>query len=596
MKALGWFALWRASSDSATRRLALSVGERDAAMRETGTAQIPFRQLGEAPSCEPTNKSQPKQAFSPSAQWNSAENRSDFTEPDAASNAVPIRDAAKRKSSMNLISKNHSSFAVSLENKFESSFTSYQIDYLLNEIDFLQRSPKNIGRVRQFISRFMKTSLLEFLSRHAQQFYWTVTRLCGLAHTHDGRPNTMPPRPQLNSGHIEFAAGPRVLIDMTVTHRSNVKTGIQRVVGEVAKAAIVKGSALPVIIENGRVLSYFKHPDLPDVVEIGAEDRLLLLDASWCFPQEYLPILQEVVRRGGRNIWCIHDIFPLLYPGLFGSAAQRSFRDWLETSLPYYSAVVTVSKSVAEDFATYVLTRKPPHKPSLRLGWFHLGGDFATEAEGSVSRRVADLCENASFFLTVGTLEPRKNHMVGLAAFERLWKANVDACYVIVGKYGWLAGALRDRLLRHPEFGRRLFWFETCNDTDLRSLYRHATALIQSSIAEGFGLPIVEAAHFGTPVIASDIRIFREIGGRSIRYFDPTDAGELANCVEEALVGARVPPSVVALTWTEATEQLLQLVKEETYQYVFDCHPEGIVKFTDFLGDLTAISDPEPAP
>jgi hypothetical protein len=50
------------------------------------------------------------------------------------------------------------------------------------------------------------------------------------------------------------------------------------------------------------------------------------------------------------------------------------------------------------------------------------------------------------------------------------------------------------------------------------------------------------------------------------------------------------------LTWTEATEQLLQLVKEETYQYVFDCHPEGIVKFTDFLGDLTAISDPEPAP
>jgi glycosyltransferase involved in cell wall biosynthesis len=127
-------------------------------------------------------------------------------------------------------------------------------------------------------------------------------------------------------------------------------------------------------------------------------------------------------------------------------------------------------------------------------------------------------------------------------------KSGIEACYVIVGKRGWLANALGTRLKEHAEFGRRLFWIEKCNDTDLHYLYRHATAVIQPSIAEGFGLPIVEAAHFGAPVIASDIRIFHEVGGQSISYFDPMDSEALAKRLTEALKGPRVAPSIVTST------------------------------------------------
>lgn len=466
-------------------------------------------------------------------------------------------------------------FSTDAQMNSDLRYYEYQIDCLLNEVEYAQRS-RNILRPRNtFVSKFLEHSSIGFVRRHLQQFYWTITRLIGLGYLHDGsrwakrsRPLLARAQPVLAQDHVEMSAGPRVLIDVTITHRNNHKTGIPRVAREIAKAAIANGSALPVVIENGRLVSYFRHPDLPDVVEIRRGDRYLLLDAGWCIPDEYEAILNEVSRCGGSNICCIYDLVPLLYRGVAEPASRKIFRDWLKICLSHCDAVVTISNSVAEDFKNYVSANKLSCKPSLRVGWFHLGADFAVEAEKAVSKQVQDICTKAPFFVTVGTIEPRKNHAVALAAFDLIWNAGVDVQYVIVGRSGWLVHALRDRILRHPEFGRRLFWLEHAEDTDLHFLYRHATALIQPSIAEGFGLPIVEAAHFGTPVIASDIRIFREIGGESISYFDPMDPQALAMRIQEALIAPRVAPSITPLSWKEATERLLRLVKDETYPYM----------------------------
>lgn len=432
----------------------------------------------------------------------------------------------------------------------------YQITFLHNELRYTQKISNTL------IWKLCEHSGIIFLSRHLQQFYWTVTRALGLGYLHDGSG-----RPVLPQERVKLQAGPRILVDVTVTHRYDAKSGIQRVVREIAKASIENGRALPVIMEGGQLLSYFRHPDLPDFIEIGKDDRFLLLDTGWCLLDEYRAMLAEVSRRGGRNICCVYDLTPVLYSGLAESVAGENFPNWIETILLYCDAVVTISNSVAEDFINYLSAHNLPHRPSLRIGWFHLGADFAAETEGSVSRRVQGICEGAPFFLSVGTLEPRKNYSVALAAFELLWKSGVDVRYVIVGEFGWLTHALRDQILHHPEFGRRLFWLQGADDKVLSALYRHATAAVQPSIAEGFGLPIVEAAHFGTPVIASDIRVFREVGGDSISYFDPMDPDALARCVREALANPRVAPSVVPLTWKEATARLLQLIIDESYPY-----------------------------
>src|SRR5208283_312508 len=79
-----------------------------------------------------------------------------------------------------------------------------------------------------------------------------------------------------------------------------------------------------------------------------------------------------------------------------------------------------------------------------------------------------------------------------VGAMERLRGEGVDVRYVIVGRQGWSANALARRTVSHPEFGRRLFWLKDASDAELRDLYERARSLIFASIAEGFGLAMIE--------------------------------------------------------------------------------------------------------
>ena len=89
---------------------------------------------------------------------------------------------------------------------------------------------------------------------------------------------------------------------------------------------------------------------------------------------------------------------------------------------------------------------------------------------------------------------------------------------MMFGRPGWRLDRLARRIRKHPQFGQRLIWFETGSDAELDYAYRHASALIFASRCEGFGLLLVLAMHYGLPVIASDIPVFREIARR------PSDA------------------------------------------------------------------------
>ena len=109
--------------------------------------------------------------------------------------------------------------------------------------------------------------------------------------------------------------------------------------------------------------------------------------------------------------------------------------------------------------------------------------------------RIVQLCAGGPpFFLSVSTLEPKKGYTVALDAMENLWERGVDARYVIVGRYGWNThGRLEHRIRSHPEFNKRLFWLGQISAADLRHLYKNAHSLIFASVAEGFGLPLIQA-------------------------------------------------------------------------------------------------------
>jgi len=409
-----------------------------------------------------------------------------------------------------------------------------------------------------------------------KELLWTATRLLGLAHLHDGTRKRIPspPHPPLPLCGVDptpailAAASPRLFIDVTATYRFGGNQGIQRVVREVAKRSLRSDGSLPVVIENGKLVPYFGASRSTSPIEFRKGDKFLILDASWLVTDEYVPIIEKLNEAGGQLVTLVYDLIPLTQPLSVAAPMTEQFRAWFEAIVLKSDRILCISRSVAYDLVSYVLREGVRTKPDLRVGWWRLGADFDDHPEKSISAAAFDLvASDTPFFLSVGTLEPRKGYPIALDAFDLLWRSDViDARYVIVGRAGWQSEALQRDIRSHPEYGRRLFWLNDASDADLRHCYEHAHALIFPSMIEGFGLPLVEAGRRGIPVIASDIPVFHEIGGGDVRYFDlldPVDlAGEILHLSREASTRSRSS----YVTWDDATEALLALVSTDAYQ------------------------------
>ena len=164
-------------------------------------------------------------------------------------------------------------------------------------------------------------------------------------------------------------------------------------------------------------------------------------------------------------------------------------------------------------------------------------------------------------FITVGTVEPRKNHLTVIGAFSGLWRAGVDVRLLVIGAVGWKCERVVEAMSRHPELHRRLFWFKDLSDAELTYCYRHAEGVVAAPIAEGSGLPLIEALARGLPVVATDIAVFREIGGASALYFPVGDEAKLAEHVRILLDHVRNDTqSITWPGWRECTRTLLERI------------------------------------
>ena len=172
---------------------------------------------------------------------------------------------------------------------------------------------------------------------------------------------------------------------------------------------------------------------------------------------------------------------------------------------------------MADEFHSILQGIRFPRR--MKIGFRHRVADFLSTAPPSIAGRPR--AKQRPSFLMVGTVEMRKGHRLALDAFESMWRENIDAELVIVGKTGWCVEHLLTRL-RKIRIGPALDRYEKASDDELLGHYADADALIAASYTEGFGLPLVEARHFGKPIIASDIPVFREVtaGVHSARFFE----------------------------------------------------------------------------
>lgn len=230
-----------------------------------------------------------------------------------------------------------------------------------------------------------------------------------------------------------------------------------------------------------------------------------------------------------------------------------------------------ISRHVADDVIAYIENGKLGRE-GLKVGYWHLGSNAATNAEPAADSVVRNAAMKP-YALMIGTIEPRKNHALALDAFERLWEQGSPLNLVIAGRNGWLVDALIERLRNHPLRDKRLFVIEGPPDAELAFLYRNAASLLFVSKGEGFGLPLIEAAAFGTPIICSDIPVFHEISGEHAWYADISDAERLARDIGDWWARYQkgdVPhPQMRRLNWAESTDALIDVVFGNNWYWTF---------------------------
>ncbi|MCD9127330.1 glycosyltransferase family 4 protein [Luteimonas fraxinea] len=387
--------------------------------------------------------------------------------------------------------------------------------------------------------------------------------------------------------HPDSASRRQLLLDVSELVHQDQATGIQRVVRRVL-TALLDWRAPDIRVEpvflaaDGRYryaaafTSRFLGLDAPvrddDLIDYVRGDVFLGLDLAQQCVVRSSDWFQRIRAAGVEVHFVIYDLLPWIRSEFFHPAARPNFEAWLHALSILADGVVCISRAVADEFISHLeaLTLSARKSP-LKIGYFHLGADL----DADVTRRsttpaeletAALIPKDVPVVLMVSTLEPRKGYQQTLDAFDLLWQDGDDVTLVIVGKLGWMFEHFAQRLRTHPQWMRQLFWFEAASDGMLQTLYREATVLLAASEGEGFGLPLIEAAQSGIPLLCRELPVFREVAGPHAAYFQARSGWELAQAMRDWLsswrAGAGVPSSAGLRwqTWQASTRQLLDVV------------------------------------
>ncbi|MGF7153846.1 glycosyltransferase family 4 protein [Novosphingobium gossypii] len=226
-------------------------------------------------------------------------------------------------------------------------------------------------------------------------------------------------------------------------------------------------------------------------------------------------VLRILSRERAKFLCLVHDLIPIEFPEYARPSGAALHRRRMETVAQACgeSGGAAIVNSAATGRAL-----QPWLRPGTPIHVALLGTETLPPAPPEPSER--------PYFVCLGTIEPRKNHLLLLNLWrhlaETLPAAEVPRL-IVIGRRGWENEQIVDMLERCPALVGHVEELGGCPDARLSALLRGARALVMPSFAEGYGMPVAEALSVGTPVICSDIAALREVGGTVPDYLDPLD-------------------------------------------------------------------------
>lgn len=264
----------------------------------------------------------------------------------------------------------------------------------------------------------------------------------------------------------------------------------------------------------------------------------------------YIPRL-----RGMPVVATLMDAIPLVHPEWVTYRFKKIKNELWRRSAHWAQHIITISEYSKNEIVQWFRI------PEKRISVIPLGVDerwfFRSTAEAVERvRRLYQLPKQ--FFLSVGTLQPRKNIGMLIAAHRMLPRAlRHDVPLVVVGKAGWGCHQIVAELKQGD--GGALRWLQYVPDDDMPPLLQQATALAFPSLYEGFGLPVLEAFAAQVPVIASNTTAVPEVAEQGAVLVDPLKPAAWAEAMQYIILGdvqidamkVRALHRAEKLTWTK---------------------------------------------
>ena len=385
-----------------------------------------------------------------------------------------------------------------------------------------------------------------------------------------------------------FTGRTRIFVDASSLVMQEYVTGIQRLVNGLLSALgelfagredvevravystpLMQAFYYAVYSEGKYVPSETQGPG--EVVEFHDGDLLLMADLHTPNVISKEALLRAMVLRGVRVVAVLCDLIPLQYPAFFPPSFPGEYEKYL-LSVSQFSGVVSISRATRDAYERWCAGRRLQRPPFFFSSYFHLGADLgkANPSRGipAGGEELLEHLRASQTILMVGTIEPRKRHEAVLDAAEELWKAGKDVDLVFVGRNGWQMDAFVRRMETHEQRGKRFHWLQGVSDEYLEKLYEAADGVISASLQEGYGLPLIEAAQHGKPLLLRRIPVFEEVAGEHAAYFESEERRELAAAIDGWLEQIRLgtaPGSagIPCLSWKQSAAMLLGRIDPE---------------------------------
>lgn len=262
-----------------------------------------------------------------------------------------------------------------------------------------------------------------------------------------------------------------------------------------------------------------------DQLETASDESVYINASQFLLDREWF-IKHLVSAKNIKPVFYVHDLIPLQYPEFFIKKEAISFEKKIKNMISCAQAIICGSATVLKSFESHIKTINQKeiksfiYKPQIPRIFYSLENQNY-------------LAEDHPYFVMCGTIEPRKNYPRLLQVWKELALIPSPPKLIIVGKRGWLNEEIISQIERSKILQPYVIEIEGLSTPNLARLLKGARALIAPSFAEGFGLPVAEAIAAQTPVIASDIEIFREIGRNALDYINPIDAAGWLEAIQD---------------------------------------------------------------